>query len=254
MKQYIATLTKQQHQKENNKMATITRDPRKVQQQEIDISNTYVDKVAADVLGSLNKIQTIAKRTNDTTSPLLKASGAVNGVFSTMISKIKALNADTTQTEDAITLKQANLIEESLTTSRSIVDKHIVAINTLTNEQESKLFSRSVDESPRGLAILGNSVLLEKIQKDPLGNMTNEVIGNAVNAFRLYGLLGGEDLQDSLAISLDNRFSETEMEVIKELNRQKAALQNIDNTLTSTHQLLLSDADRIVAIRNRKVS
>ena len=249
-----STLTKIQHQKEINKMAKIVKDPAKQQQLEIDSTNAYVDKVASDVLGPLKKIHTIAKQTEDTTSPLVKATFAVDRTVRTMVANVKALNSDTTQTEDAVQLKQADMVEDSLTSSRNVVDASIRTLSGLVTEQQTKLFSNSVDESPRGLAILGNSQLLERIQKDPLGNMTNETVGNAVNAFRLYGLLGDADAQDNLATSLDSRFSKDTVDIIKSLQNQQAALQNIDNLLTTTHQRLITDADRIVSIRNRKVS
>ena len=223
------------------------------QQQDIDSSNKYIDQVANSVLGAVGKFQTIAKQTDDTTSPIVKTSSSVGNRFSAMINKVKALNSDTTKTEDNVKLLQADTIDEGVTASRAIIDNAIKGINTLVTEQEGTLFSRSVDESPRGLSMLGNAALLESVQADHLQFIDNKIVANAVNAFRIYGLLGDRTVQDQIAVSLDNRHSKETVGIIKALKGQKESLEFLDGQIVSAHQLLNSDPARIASIRSRKV-
>jgi len=246
---FHSTLTHKRH----NNMATIIKDQQTTQQQAVESANEYVDKVTYAVLAPLQKVATESMREGRADTPVAKTSAGVRSIYSAMVNKVKALNADTTKTEDAVALLQADAVDESLTKTRAIIDSGVRTINTLLAEQNGKLFSNSVDESPRGLSMLGNSQLLENVQADYLKFIDNKIVANAVNAFRIYGLLGGKEMQDSIARALNNRHSRETVEIMDSLNEQKEVLQYIDDALVESHRQLHTNAERIVGIRNRKV-
>ena len=247
--QIFSTLTHKAHN------MTVTKDPRKEQSFRIEKSNEFIDLAANHVIGAVSKAQMVASRPEnpDTTSPLIKTFNGVGSTVNSMVIKLKALNQDTTITEDKAMLLQSSIINDTVSKMTETIKVGTMEANKLTSLNENKLFSRGVDESPRALAMLGNDALLKKAQEDYISMADNRISASAVNAFRVYGLLGGKEQSDSIATALDRRHSPDQVHALASLSSQLKGMNNMTGHIKTMKELLHRDPEALVGIRNRVV-
>ena len=248
MKYFHSTYTHNQHKERNN--MKIIKDAGMEQQRNIEHANRYIDETTTDVIGQINTTAMIAKREGEAPPPEAKTIEAIGNVVIPMVNQIKAINSDTTKTQDAVTLLQANKIDAGIAKAKAILSEGVGKLNTLTHAAEDKLFSRRVNEQPQGLAMLANDTLLKEIRANYLDFVDSPYSAAAVNSFRVYGLLPKE-LNDSIAGALNRRHSPEAVATIENLNKAKENLQYMEKSLTRTHQLLNSNAEKIASIRAR---
>lgn len=214
-----------------------------------DRANAYLDKTVEDLLTGLGYMAKQAELNEDTNSTKSKVSIGVHNTITAMVNKLKAINGDGTKTRDHAILLQAEVLENGIKTANSQISIGLGDINTLINQQTSRLYSRSVDESPRALAMLGNTELLKEIRTDYTKFVNNPISASAVNAFNKYGLLGGKELSESIDKRLNKIYTPDTVKNIDGLDNQKKALVSIQRKLKSASHLLSTDADKLAGIR-----
>ena len=246
-----STLTRQQHQEIN---MTTTKDPQKVQQQNIDLANKFTDTALFDTLGRVGKNAMMQKGDEEGfESPIYKTAEAIGKVITVMGNRIKGYNSDTTITQDKATLAQANTLDKGIAEAKGILSTGMGSLNSAHNATSSTLFSRRVDESKQVLALLGNDTIMKEMRENYLDFVGNERSATVLNTFNKYGVMGGKEKQSNINTALDNRHSKEAVERLAQLDIHKVRMQELEDGLTLTHQRLSRDAEKIRGIRARKL-
>jgi len=232
-------------------MANIIKD---TQQQNIDSANKYIDTALNHTLGRVEKNAMMQRGAEEGfESPIYNMAKAIGGTIQTMGRNIQALNSDTTKTEDAVTLEQANILARGIAEAKAILDNGARSLNTAQSTTADTLFSRSANLHPEVMAMLGNDTIMKEMRADYMSFIGDEKTATLLNTFNKYGVLGDSEKQTNIDKALNRKHTPEVVERLDTLGIHSERMQQMEEGLTLTHQLLSTDTAKIAGIRARKV-
>ncbi len=235
-------------------MATTTKNPQMEQQRNIDAANKYIDTAINHTLGRVGKNATMQKGQEEGfESPIYGMAESIGKTIQIMGRNIQALNADTTKTEDAVTLAQANILDKGIAEAKAILDTGMRSLNTAHSETSKTLFARKANLNPEVMAMLGNDTIMKEMRADYLSFVGDERTATLLNTFNKYGVLGNSEMQTNIDKALNRRHTPEVVERLDTLGVHAKRMQEMEEGLTLTHQLLSTDTAKIVGLRARKL-
>ena len=233
---------------------TIIKDPAKAQQREVDLANKYINESINNTLGRVGKNAMMQKGEEEGfESPIYKTAEAIGRTIQVMGNRLQALNADTTKTEDAVTLEQANILDKGIAEAKDILDGGVRSLKSAHNATSQTLFSRKANLHPEVMAMLGNDTIMKEMRADYLSYIGDERTATLLNTFNKYGVLGDEEKQTNIDKALNRKHTPEAVERLDMLGVHAKRMQELEEGLTLTHQLLSTNTEKIVGLRARKL-
>ncbi len=232
---------------------TIIKDPQIQQALAIEHSNKYIDSTLSNLGGMAQKQALVsAYDDEDASDPIFKMFLNVGSLTDKLSGMLKGINADTTMTEDAASLVQANAVDKAMDQFDRIISIGKADTNNLESSVSSQLFSRSAMLTPETMALLGNDTLMKEMRDNYLGFADNERSAVLLNTFNKFGTMGDSEKAAQIDTALDRRHSPVAVATLKRIGEQHKTIGILENEVKKAYTLLVSDPEKIASIRSRK--